>query len=84
LVSVWTNVSAIGIRRYSKVEAYSGATTPPLVVGRRNACHFYESVPPMKTADGADPANKSKFAARLAAYDAAKERLSAGEQRARR
>ena len=45
--------------------------------GHRVACHFYESVPVMKTADGANPANGGKFAARLAAYETAKKRLSA-------
>jgi oligopeptide/dipeptide ABC transporter ATP-binding protein len=49
--------------------------------GHRVACHFYESVPVMKTADGANPADRGKFAARLAAYEAAKERLFASDQR---
>jgi oligopeptide transport system ATP-binding protein len=49
--------------------------------GHRVACHFYESVPVMKTADAANPADRGKFAARLAAYEAAKERLFASDQR---
>ena len=48
--------------------------------GHRVACHFYESVPVIKTADGADPADGGKFAERLAAYEAAKERLFASDQ----
>ena len=38
------------------------------------ACHFLESVPAMKIADGADAAGTGKFTQRLAAYEAAKER----------
>ena len=38
------------------------------------ACHFHESVPAMRIADGADTAGTDKFTERLAAYEAAKER----------
>jgi oligopeptide/dipeptide ABC transporter ATP-binding protein len=43
--------------------------------GHRVACHFHESVPDMKIAESADLANRGTFAARLAAYEAAKRRL---------
>jgi oligopeptide transport system ATP-binding protein len=42
--------------------------------GHRVACHFHESVPVIKTADGVNPASEGKLAVRLAAYEAAKER----------
>ena len=50
--------------------------------GHRVACHFYESVPVIKTADSANPANMGKFAVRLAAYEAAKDRSLANKQSA--
>ena len=51
-------------------------------LGHRVACHFYESVPVIKIADNANPANRGKFAVRLAAYEAAKDRSLADKQSA--